>query len=450
MIHKMNSLVVATYLLLCIVLGGSAQGVWSNLALQVIGIALLAWSGISPQEKVQEYRAPFALDLLFVCFLIIVLAQLIPVPAAVWKQLPGREGIAAGFAALGYPAPALPISETPYQSVAALFAAIPAIATLIATERLHPSPRAIAAVVIAGTVLSIIIGIVQVGSHGQSWAYFYDFTNPGAVGFFANRNHMATLLLVTIPLAVGLFASVKPGRRSVLDTRGVAAALLTVIMIGIVMNGSIAAYGLVIPVAVASASLAPGASRWRGPAWAVAGVALVAALAVLVAKPIGVDAAEADSTSSIVGRTEIWQTTSMAIRETLPVGTGLGSFAQVYRQHENPSSITRSYVNHAHNDYLEVVLELGAAGALLIVLFLGWWIATSVRIWRSPLSTPFARAATIATAAVLAHSLVDFPLRTAAISTIFAACLGFMAQHMRGAATARPGETRPARHIKLG
>lgn len=450
MIHRVNSIVVAAYLLLCILLGGSAQGVWTNLALQILGIALLAWSGISPRDDLGENRGSLAVDLLVACALIVALAQLIPLPPTVWQTLPGREGIAAGFAALGYPAPSFPISEVPYQSIAALFAAIPALAVLFATERLRPSPRAIAVAVIVGTVLGIVLGVVQVGGRRQSWAYFYEFTNPGAVGFFANRNHMATLLLVAIPLAAALVASAKSDRRSAAGRKAVGAALLAVIVIGIVMNGSIAAYGLVIPVALASATLAPAALNWRRPALALAGLTLVAGLAVLVANPIGVEAAQSGSTGSLTKRTAVWQATSTIIAENLPVGTGLGSFAQVYRQHENPADVTRLYVNHAHNDYLEIVLELGAAGAILLVLFLGWWAVTSIRIWRSSLSTPFARAATVVTAAVLAHSLVDFPLRTAAISTIFAACLGLMTQHLRTAPTAKPGELRPTRHVKLG
>lgn len=112
--------------------------------------------------------------------------------------------------------------------------------------------------------------------------------------------------------------------------------------------------------------------------------------------------------------------------------------------------MTREYVNHAHNDYLELVLELGTAGAVLIVLFLLWWAVAAARIWQSQLSTPFARASTIVTAAVLAHSIVDFPLRTAAISAIFAAAIAIMAKDLASAPVRQRGESRPTRHVKLG
>jgi hypothetical protein len=48
-------------------------------------------------------------------------------------------------------------------------------------------------------------------------------------------------------------------------------------------------------------------------------------------------------------------------------------------------------------------------------------------LWRNEAADPFAKAATIAIGAILAHSIVDYPLRTAAISTVFAICCALIA-----------------------
>ena len=85
-----------------------------------------------------------------------------------------------------------------------------------------------------------------------------------------------------------------------------------------------------------------------------------------------------------------------------------------------------------------------------ILLFLAWWATTAIRVWTSPLSTPAGRAATIASAAILAHSAVDYPLRTAAISAVFAVALALMAQRLRAAESDSPAEQRPTKHVKLG
>ena len=55
-------------------------------------------------------------------------------------------------------------------------------------------------------------------------------------------------------------------------------------------------------------------------------------------------------------------TTVEIIKDSFPIGTGLGTFSTVYRRYEDPSRVTRQFANHAHNDYVEAVLELGAAG----------------------------------------------------------------------------------------
>jgi O-antigen ligase len=228
-----------------------------------------------------------------------------------------------------------------------------------------------------------------------------------------------------------------------------AAAMIFVVGLGIVLNRSFAAYGLVVPVALASAALLPAAVKWRRFAVPIAIVALIGSVAVLVSAPISSEK-DPEIASSVTGRTEIWSTTIEATAASMPFGTGLGTFPLAYRLYENPDDVGRFYVNHAHNDYLELVLELGVAGLILILLFLAWWVVTAIRIWTSPLSTPFARAATIGSATILVHSLVDFPLRTGAISAIFAVCVGLMAQHLRTGAVAKPGELRPSRHVKIG
>jgi O-antigen ligase len=141
----------------------------------------------------------------------------------------------------------------------------------------------------------------------------------------------------------------------------------------------------------------------------------------------------------------IWETTGRVIADTFPAGTGFGTFPTVYPLYENPAAVGVAYINNAHNDYLELVLEAGLPGLVLIALFLLWWGWQVLRVWRSPTSSQFAKAATIASAAILAHSIVDYPLRTAAIAALFAACIAMMAQAQ---APARRRTDEP-RHVRI-
>jgi O-antigen ligase len=133
----------------------------------------------------------------------------------------------------------------------------------------------------------------------------------------------------------------------------------------------------------------------------------------------------------------------------MPFGSGLGSFRDVYPLYERAAQVTTTYAVHAHNEYIELVLELGLPGVLLILLFVGWWAYRVWRVWRSAEAGPFARAAAIASAAVLIHSFVDFPLRTAAIAGCFGMCMALLADS--GGARRNEDKTlRPVRHVVIG
>lgn len=447
--ERIPSAAMAAYLLLCIVLGGSAQGVWGNLALQLLGIALLAFCAIVRRGR-NEGALPTIPVALLLAGIVLILVQLIPLPPELWAKLPGRSTTAAGFNSLGFARPMLPISETPYDSAMTLIAAIPAISVFLATLVLRPGGRWIAAAVVGGSILGVLLGALQVADGNGSWAYLYRITNLGAVGFFANQNHMATLLLVAMPMTVALTVLTSSDRRSTLARYGTSVALLLLLLVGIVLNRSLAGFALVLPVLLASMSLLPAIAGWRRIVLPVALLAILAGTVLIATRPVSTGGISSEAAASAQSRQEIWATTASAINDSFPFGTGLGSFQHVYHQYEDPADATAEYVNHAHNDYLELVLELGLAGLLLTVLFFAWWAIAAIKLWRSHLSTSVGRAATIATAAILAHSLVDFPLRTAAISAIFAACVGVIAVQLREHRDATKGEMRTARHFKLG
>jgi hypothetical protein len=66
----------------------------------------------------------------------------------------------------------------------------------------------------------------------------------------------------------------------------------------------------------------------------------------------------------------------------------------------------------------------------------------------SPASDQFALAGAIASAAILMHSMVDYPLRTAAISAVFAMSLALILQSRRSARSEK--DLRPVRHLVVG
>lgn len=443
--------VAPAYLLACLILGGSAQGIWSNMVLQLVGLAILAWAAAAPAEE-QLIKPARQLLILVMLALAVVALQLVPLPASVWPELGGRAEIARGYDVLGVARPNLPISLVPYETLATLLTVIPPLAMLCAVLRLHAHrPSWLALALLGGTFAGILLGALQVanaGSETSPW-YLYPRTNFGfAVGFFANANHMAMLLVIALPFLAALVAAArKGGAQRYSAAIALAAGGVLVVIVGIALNRSLAGYGLAVPVFAASLLiLLPGRSRLRS--WIAVGsaVSVLAAVVALALSPVGERSLE--TSSSLQSREVINVTTARATMDFLPFGSGLGSFKPVYKLYEDHDRITTTVINHAHNDYAEIALETGLPGIVLIVLFLLWWAAAVWRVWRFADSGPYARAASIASAALLLHSLVDFPLRTAALSTCFAACLGLLVQ--RGARkAAEPSDLWPTRHVVL-
>jgi O-antigen ligase len=444
--------VAPLYLFACLLLGGSAQGVWANMLLQLVGLAFIGWAALARAEEPLTRSAKQLFGLLILGVALIAL-QLVPLPPAVWTHLGGRGVIADGYRLLGMELPALPISVTPYATFATFLTLIPPVAMLCMMLRLQAYRASwLVIALLLGAFAGILLGALQVTSAdplNSRW-YPYEVTNFGvATGFFANANHMASLLVVCLPFVAALLASVRGGNvQRYSAIAALVAGSVVVLVIGIVLNGSLAGYALAVPVLVASAMLVTPAEspvrRWAGVA---AALLLVAAAGALWMRPIGSNFST-QATTSVTSREQMFATNLAATKEFLPLGSGLGSFRRVYPLFENPNAIVPTIVNHAHNDYAELALETGLPGLTLIALFLVWWAAAARRAWSSPDASHYACAASIASAAILVHSLVDYPLRTAAISTIFAMCVALLAQR-RAPARAEKADLRPTRHLSF-
>ena len=82
--------------------------------------------------------------------------------------------------------------------------------------------------------------------------------------------------------------------------------------------------------------------------------------------------------------------------------------------------IGTTFVNHAHDDLLELLIETGVFGAAALACFLRWYAQRCWQLWSGARDDVTRLAASTAIGVVLAHSLVDYPLRTAAMSAMIA------------------------------
>lgn len=450
MTERLRQLVAPAYLVLCLVLGGSVQAIWGNAVLQLLGLALIAWAALEPPRTAMA-RPGRQLVWLVGIAVAYAAIQLIPLPASLWSSLGPRAEMAEAYRLMGIALPALPLSIAPYDTLATLLTLIPPIALYVAVERLHAFRTAyLVAALAAGALASILLGVFQVASPDPVNSPFYLFrdVNLGvATGFFANANHLASLLLATLPFLAALVASARASDRGKAAAVTLAAtALALVIGVGIVLSKSLAAILLAPAVIGASALIAFNAGS-RVRRWAIIGAAVL-----LGAGTIGLNLTTIGATDPggdpVQSRPAILGTTSAAAIAYMPFGSGLGTYRAAYDSFEDPNVVTPTRSRHAHNDYAEIALELGLPGIFLLLLFAYWWARGAVDSWRSPEPQSYVRAAAVASAAILAHSLVDYPLRTAAVASVFALCLAFLADRVKGDPL-EANALRPTRHLTL-
>ena len=451
--------VLPLYLLACLLLGGSTRAAWPNMSLQLGAVALLAWAALA-QPRFQTGRPGAQLATLIAAMFALFLVQLVPMPPALWSALPGRDVIANGFDLLGQPRPWLPLSLAPYDTMASALWLLPPLAILAGMLRLGAFREAwMTAAVVLAALAGVVLGILQITSADvvQSPWYLYSITNNGSpAGWFANSNHMATLLVATLPFLVAMSGPRQGSSRRPNASAGqlaLAGGAMLLVILGILLNRSLAGLALGFVVLGASALVRVRLDHpWARRGLAAVGISGLIAVAAIIASPLSNNLTAAGAENDYSSRYTSFGNSLRATADHFPVGSGVGSFANVYPAYEHPDWVDRWYVNHVHNDYIELALETGLPGILLMAAFILWWMQRTIAIWRAPAIDHFARAATIASGAILLHSMVDFPLRSTAISALFAFCVALMVGVRRRSAVEVPVEegVQGARHLAIG
>ena len=241
-------------------------------------------------------------------------------------------------------------------------------------------------------------------------------------GPYVNHNHYAGLMemLVPVPLVFSLTRGAH-GPRKIMA--GIAAALMasTIFLSG--SRGGMFAFLVQVGVL---AGLVVWRQKNRKVTLALAiflmvGVGLVLALG-------GSDLAERLATIHAETKTELSGGTRLDIdRDALkmfvhrPVlGWGLGVFPNVYPQFR--SFHTNFFINEAHNDYLQLLVEVGGLGFAIMLWFLATLYRNATRklkSWTEDTNGAVALAAMLGVTGILVHSLVDFNLQVPANAALF-------------------------------
>lgn len=416
---------------LALVFGGATtQGHASDALVQLASLPLLGVALMRLATQPRLRRAAFPLVLL-AAILALPLLQLIPLPPILWTQFPGRAGMVEVFALIDRPLPCWPLSMDPSATFGSFLSLLPAAAIFLAVLSTDVRDRrAMTLGLIGFAVLTVVIGLAQLAQGPGSPLRFHAITNfDSSVGFFANRNHYAALLCATLPLtlawAIHSAGTAGPERRMLTLVFGSISVLL---LLGAALSLSRA--GIILAtVALGSGILLLDfgqARESRRSVWRL--MIVIGAIAVVMIANYALSGLLSRFATSGIDdyRVLIWSITRAAIASVFPVGAGFGTFRPLYLASDRPEALTGAYVNRAHNDWLELVLEAGLPAILLMLAFAAWFVRSAFRAWRGHASEParldvkLVRAATLSIAILLVHSVVDYPLRTTAGQMVFA------------------------------
>jgi len=461
------------------------------LALVIIG-ATLAFGGVQPiayslmeavlfllllalllkQTRAGKISLPVPLwPLLFVLWVVL---QLIPLPARlVMMVTPAR------FAAVHNQAQAssawTAISIYPEATLTALIKFLAYLAAFVLAAYLFDSSRRKSTLVNALLALGVFeagYGMFQyLGKHERIFTYRKEYDLGVATGTFINRNHFAGLMEMILPLAAAAAIyflqrwgerprgprgrHAPPGQSSFAFEAAFYTFLTAVMVLGVVFSLS---RGGILSTAISLVFISLLAQlRATGKRWMLMVVVFLAAV-IGYGLWIGLDPALARFESmrepklfKMEERAIIWKDTLKLVRAYPVTGGGFGTYSVAFRPYQ--TGLVASFVDHAHNDYLEYASETGLVGAALLflpILYLCLKMAmsflTDTRRYRRMVTLGCLGG----TLALLLHSFTDFNLEIPANALCFAVVLGigykaaWLERRDEPQVTARPLEIRVA------
>lgn len=424
--------------------GGSRSDIVSLLVLRPVSVLFVLYAMlVVSRNELRPVRGPLAI---VAGLMALSLLQLLPLPPGLWTGLPQREPVADLSAALGLADVYRPVSLDPNRTWNTLFALFVPLATILLTALQSPRyMRHLVLLLVGIGFASVAFAILQM--LGQRGLYLYEITNIGRpVGLFSNRNHQAVLMAWMIPATVWALANAGPGLARVGKSSLVALVCFFVLLLFlIVLTGSRAGMLLAIPATAMAAWLVSSLSAWlrkhsaagsravKYAGWG-AGAVAVAFLGLIVAV-LTSDRNTALSRLAEDGvvedlRWRIFPILQQMMQDFFPFGGGFGAFENLFKIYETRDMLSSRYVNQAHNDLFQLVIEGGAAAVVLLVGALAWLAIAAWRTWRSTI--PNRRQVVVfycgSIALWLGASLVDYPLRTPLAAMIVAGLTALFAR----------------------
>lgn len=387
---------------------------------------------------------------LFSLFALFVAFQLVPLPPEIWHSLPERDGIARLDLVLGIDDAWRPLTLAPMRSWNVVGSLIVPAAGLLLAIAFGVTSRGLLQIVAALGVLNAILGLLQILAGPTSALYFYEITNRGSpVGIFANENHAAVFAACSLLVVTILGLRTREFRVSVWERLIYPVAYFLILLTSLV-GGSRAGFAAAIgatSVSIAMFVISPRlhksrsardpVRRWldkhpRLVLFAPVLIVLLTAVAFLALDrtPAFKDILSKDSFSDL--RWSFWPVIGDMLSTHWVLGSGFGSFEQVYKIYEPSELLMPWYINQAHNDWAQLIIEGGIIAGLLLVGLLVWVVGAIIKVASRSDSKILPLFWVSIFTIVGAASMVDYPLRTPLFQLVMVWLLVALSRDMRG------------------
>ncbi|HZL59295.1 MAG TPA: O-antigen ligase family protein [Stellaceae bacterium] len=425
-------------------LGAARPLAWDVMGLWVA--ALLLGSLWLPLREPTRLRQDLTLPaLLLAAVMAFVVFQAIPFGPGSWHNPVWEQ---AGEA-LGRAVPAA-IAVDPQAALIGLFryamyAGIFYLAYLLAREAVR-ARRALKLVSWAGTGYAAY-GLIVYGAGNRMILWLPKIAYPNDLtATFVNKNSFATYtglaLLATLALIVDSFVMrprldgdwrdrVRIAIEFLSPRVGLFACLFvqaTALLLAHSRGGSVAClFGILL--LVIAVSQVPSFGRARH--WGLAAVPLaMVVIAFLISGGTLIERL-GESANDAPGRLAIYDSTITAIRDFPIFGTGLGSFPAFFPLYRT-DALPTGFINAAHNDYLETMLELGIPAAALLFAVFFWLAGLCARgIYRRRRDEIFPCLGIAASGLVGLHEALDFSLQIPAVTATYLFLMGIAVAQSR-------------------
>jgi O-antigen ligase len=431
----------ALYVLLFFVFvtgGTSQQRGWTDAIAQLMALPILlvaSWR----LARLAPSRVRLVAMVALAAILVLPWLQLLPLPGPLWRLAPARVSLAHDLAAAGVATVPHTWSLAPAATIRSALGLLPPAALFLGVLGVgDTTQRRLLCLCVALPIASLVLGFLQMGAAQDSPLNPYPQWAPAMGGVFANPNHQGTAMLI----GLGICLAFALGR-----VRGgnpwpavIAAGIL---LPGLTLtNSRAAAFIGVLMVAGAPLAMSARATVRSGLRRRTTIVAMGLGILVLCAGYwVATKWMRVDEIHELRG---IMRHATMALAAShLPWGSGIGSFVPVFQQSVPDALLMPAYINAAHNDYVQVWLEAGIAGLLVAALAAGA-LAMALRVLArgGHDDRRLAWSAIFGIAVLLAHSLVDYPLRTGTLMGVAAVLAGILvAQAARDRLSSLPGRT---------